>query len=93
MTRTVIAGYVRTPFHFARKGALAGMRPDDLAAITLRGLLDRSGLDPRLIEDVIMGCAYPEGEQGDNVARIASLLAGLPIETGGMTVNRFCGSS
>lgn len=93
MTRTVIAGYVRTPFHFARKGALAGMRPDDLAAITLRGLIDRSGLDPRLIEDVIMGCAYPEGEQGDNVARIASLLAGLPIETGGMTVNRFCGSS
>ena len=86
MTRTVIAGYVRTPFHFARKGALAGMRPDDLAAITLRGLLDRSGLDPRLIEDVIMGCAYPEGEQGDNVARIAALLAGLPIETGGMTV-------
>ncbi|GGB58425.1 acyl-CoA thiolase [Tistrella bauzanensis] len=93
MTSTVIAGYVRTPFHFARKGALAGVRPDDLAATTIRALVERAELDPALIEDVIMGCAYPEAEQGDNVARVALLLAGLPQSIGGMTVNRFCGSS
>jgi len=93
MNDAVIAGYVRTPFAFARKGPLATMRPDDLAAITLKALVQRSGLDPRLVEDVLMGCAYPEGTQGDNVARIALLLAGLPIELGGATVNRFCGSS
>jgi acetyl-CoA acyltransferase len=89
----VIAGFVRTPFHFARKGYLKESRPDDLAAIALRALIDRSGLDPALIEDVLMGCAYPESSQGDNIARIAALLAGLPIEVGAATVNRFCGSS
>ncbi|MEN2986680.1 thiolase family protein [Tistrella sp. BH-R2-4] len=93
MTSTVIAGYVRTPFHFARKGALAGTRPDDLAATAIRALIDRARLDPALIEDVIMGCAYPEAEQGANIARLALLLAGLPQSIGGMTVNRFCGSS
>ena len=93
MTSTVIAGYVRTPFHFARKGALAGIRPDDLAATAIRALIDRARLDPALIEDVIMGCAYPEAEQGANIARLALLLAGLPQSIGGMTVNRFCGSS
>jgi acetyl-CoA acyltransferase len=90
---TVIAGYVRTPFHFARKGFLKDVRPDDLAALTLRALIDRTGLDPALIEDVLIGCAYPEASQGNNIARIATLLAGLPIELGGATVNRFCGSS
>jgi acetyl-CoA acyltransferase len=90
---TVIAGYVRTPFHFARKGLLKDVRPDDLAALTLRALIDRTGLDPALIEDVLIGCAYPEASQGNNIARIATLLAGLPIELGGATVNRFCGSS
>jgi acetyl-CoA acyltransferase len=89
----VITCFVRTPFHFARKGHLKDFRPDDLAAITLRALIDRSGLDPALIEDVLMGCAYPEASQGNNIARIASLLAGLPIEVGAATVNRFCGSS
>jgi acetyl-CoA acyltransferase len=89
----VIAGYVRTPFHFARKGLLKDVRPDDLSALTLRALIDRTGLDPALIEDVLIGCAYPEASQGNNIARIASLLAGLPIELGGATVNRFCGSS
>lgn len=93
MPRAVVAGFARTPFHFARKGALATMRPDDLAAVALRGLIDQTGLDPNAIEDVLMGCAYPEGEQGDNLARIAALLAGLPIEIGGATINRFCGSS
>lgn len=93
MTQAVIAGYVRTPFTFARKGALANVRPDDLAAIALKGLIEKTGVNPALIEDVIMGCAYPEGTQGDNIARNAALLAGLPIEIAGATVNRFCGSS
>ena len=93
MTNAVIAGYTRTPFHFSRKGPLSDSRPDDLAALAIRALVDRSGLDPLLIEDVLLGCAYPEAAQGNNIARIASLLAGLPQELGGGTVNRFCGSS
>ena len=93
MSNAIIAGYARTPFHFARKGKLASVRPDDLAAIVLRGLAARLGLDPALIEDVVMGCAYPEGEQGANVGRIAALLAGFPDTVGGATINRFCGSS
>jgi len=93
MSRAVIAGYARTPFHFARKGKLAAVRPDDLAAIALRGLVTRLGLEPALVEDVLLGCAYPEGEQGTNVARIATLLAGFPDTVAGATINRFCGSS
>jgi acetyl-CoA acyltransferase len=93
MSRAVIAGYARTPFHFARKGKLATVRPDDLAAIALRGLVTRLGLEPALVEDVLLGCAYPEGEQGTNVARIATLLAGFPDTVAGATINRFCGSS
>ena len=91
--KAVIAAYARTPFHFARKGALAEVRPDTLAAQAVSGLLKRTDLDPALIEDVILGCAYPEASQGNNLARIVGLLAGLPQEVGGMTVNRFCGSS
>ena len=91
--QAVIAGYARSPVHFAKKGALATVRPDDLAAQVVRGLLQRIDLDPALIEDVILGCAYPEAAQGNNLARIVGLLAGLPTEVGGMTVNRFCGSS
>lgn len=91
--KAVISGYARSPFHFAKKGALAGVRPDDLAAQVVKGLLKRTKLDPALLEDVILGCAYPEAAQGNNLARIVGLLAGLPIEVGGMTVNRFCGSS
>lgn len=93
MEHAVIAGFARTPFSFASKGPLVRMRPDNLAAVALRGLIDKTGLDPARVEDVLMGCAYPEGEQGDNVARIASLLAGLPLEVGAATINRFCGSS
>jgi acetyl-CoA acyltransferase len=93
MSNAIIAGYARTPFHFARKGKLASVRPDDLAAIALRGFVTRLGIDPGLIEDVVMGCAYPEGEQGTNVGRIAALLAGFPDTVGGATINRFCGSS
>jgi len=93
MQQAVIAGYVRTPFHFARKGALAEVRPDDLAGLVVKELVARTGVDPATLEDVVFGCAYPEAEQGNNIARIAVLLAGLPIEVAGMTVNRFCGSS
>lgn len=93
MQSIVIAGFARSPFHFAKKGSLINIRPDDLAAQTLKGLLDRLDLDPALIEDVIMGCAYPEAEQGMNIARIASFRAGFPDSLGGVTVNRFCGSS
>lgn len=93
MTSVVIAGYARSPFHFAKKGALIDVRPDDLAAQTVKGLVARSGLDANLIEDLIMGCAYPEAEQGMNLARITGFLAGLPETVAGATVNRFCGSS
>ncbi len=91
--KAVIAAYARSPFHFARKGRLAGVRPDTLAAQVVQGLLQRTDLDPSLVEDVILGCAYPEAAQGNNLARIVGLLAGLPETVGGMTVNRFCGSS
>ncbi len=91
--KAVIAAYARSPFHFARKGRLAGLRPDTMAAQVVQGLLRRTDLDPALLEDVILGCAYPEAAQGNNLARIVGLLAGLPLEVGGMTVNRFCGSS
>src|SRR3569623_38247 len=93
MRNTVIAGYARSPFHFANKGDLARVRPDDLAAQVIRGLIERTRIDPSDIEDIILGCAFPEGEQGLNVARLIGLLADLPLSVGGMTVNRFCGSS
>ncbi|MES2073211.1 MAG: thiolase family protein [Pseudomonadota bacterium] len=91
--KAVISAYARSPFHFAKKGALANVRPDTMAAQVVKALLERTGLDPALLEDVILGCAYPESSQGNNLARIVGLLAGLPHEVGGMTVNRFCGSS
>ncbi|HRI76450.1 MAG: thiolase family protein [Alphaproteobacteria bacterium] len=89
----VIAGYVRTPFHFAGKGELAGVRPDDMAAIAVRALVQKTGVNTREIEDLILGCAFPEGEQGFNVARIVANIAELPLTVAGTTVNRFCGSS
>ncbi|MEW5990190.1 MAG: acetyl-CoA C-acyltransferase [Chloroflexota bacterium] len=82
---------VRTPIG-RYGGALAGVRPDDLAALVIRAVVDRSGIDPALIEDVILGCANQAGEDNRNVARMALLLAGLPIEVAGLTVNRLCGS-
>lgn len=93
MTNAVIAGYVRSPFTPARKGALAKVRPDDLAAQVVKGLVEKTGIDPKAIEDLILGCAFPEGEQGFNVARLVTFLAGLPRSVAGVTVNRFCGSS
>jgi acetyl-CoA acyltransferase len=91
--KALISAYARSPFHFARKGRLAEVRPDTLAAEVVKGLLARTDIDPALLEDVILGCAYPEAAQGNNLARIVGLLAGLPEAVGGMTVNRFCGSS
>lgn len=93
MKNVVIAGYARSPFHFAGKGELAKVRPDEMAAQVVAGLLERTGVDPKEIEDLIVGCAFPEGEQGLNVARMIGFLAHLPIEVAGTTVNRFCGSS
>ena len=93
MNNAVIAGYVRSPFHFAHKGALVEKRPDDLAAEVVQGLLAQTGVDPAEIEDLIIGCAFPEGEQGFNMGRIVALIAELPISVAGATVNRFCGSS
>ena len=93
MTQTVIAGYARSPFTPASKGALARVRPDDMVAQVVRELIERTGVKPEDIEDLICGCAFPEAEQGMNVARIVAMMADLPIAVGGATVNRFCGSS
>jgi acetyl-CoA acyltransferase len=93
MREVVIVSAVRTPVGKAYKGTLRATRPDDLAAVAIKGALERvPQLDPNEIEDVILGCAMPEAEQGMNVARIASLRAGLPVEISAMTVNRFCSS-
>jgi acetyl-CoA acyltransferase len=93
MREVVITSAVRTPVGKAYKGTLRATRPDDLAAVAIRGALDRvAQLNPNEIEDVILGCAMPEAEQGMNVARIASLRAGLPVEISAMTINRFCSS-
>jgi acetyl-CoA acyltransferase len=93
MQSIVIAGYVRSPFHLARKGALAGVRPDDMAAEVVRALVVRTGIDPNTIEDLLMGCAFPEAEQGFNIAKLVAMMAGLPNSVAGATINRFCGSS
>ena len=93
MRDVVIAGYARSPFHLAHKGALARVRPDDMAEQVVRALVERTGVKAEDVEDLLMGCAFPEGEQGFNVARLVGLLADLPLSVGGMTLNRFCGSS
>jgi acetyl-CoA acyltransferase len=93
MPEAVIVSSVRTPVGRGYKGSLRTTRPDDLAALVIKEALARvPGIDPKEIDDVILGCAMPEGEQGMNVARIAALRAGLPVETSAMTVNRFCAS-
>ncbi len=93
MREVVIASSVRTPVGRAFKGTLRTTRPDELAAVAIKGALERvAQLDPKEIEDVILGCAMPEAEQGMNVARTASLRAGLPVEVSAMTINRFCSS-
>src|ERR1700716_1491279 len=93
MREVVIVGAARTAIGRAPKGTLRATRPDDLAAVAIRGALERArGITPEEIDDVILGCAMPEAEQGMNVARVASLRAGLPITTAGMTINRYCAS-
>src|SRR3954452_15572927 len=93
MREVVIASAVRTPVGRVYKGGLRATRPDDIATVAIKGALARvPQLDAREIEDVILGCAMPEAEQGMNVARIASLRAGLPVEVSAMTINRFCSS-
>ncbi len=93
MNQAVIAGYARSPFTPAPKGKLARVRPDDLAAQTVAALVARTGITAGDVEALIMGCAFPEGEQGLNVARLVGLFAGLPQSVAGYTVNHFCGSS
>ena len=93
MTEVVIAKYVRSPFTLAKKGILKDIRADDLAAQTIRGLLSNLAFEKKDIEDVIIGCANGEGEQGLNVARVISFLSGIPITSGASTVNRLCASS
>jgi len=93
MKSIVIAQYVRSPFAPAYKGELARVRPDEMASQVIRELVKRSAIDAEKIEDLIVGCAFPEGEQGFNIARLIGFLADLPLSVGGVTVNRFCGSS
>jgi acetyl-CoA acyltransferase len=93
MKEAVIVSAVRTPVGKAPRGALRSTRPDDLGAVAVRGALDRvPAVDARQIDDVIIGCAMPEAEQGMNLARIISLRAGLPVDSAAMTINRFCAS-
>ncbi len=92
MQEAVIVSAVRTPMGRGVKGTLAATRPDDLAALVIAEAVKRAGIDPSVVEDVVMGCAMPEGEQGLNIARLASLLAGIPEGAAAVTVNRFCAS-
>jgi len=91
LRQTVIIDAVRTPIG-RYGGALGSVRPDDLAATVIRAIVARTGIDPALVEDVVLGCANQAGEDNRNVARMAALLAGLPVEVAGQTVNRLCGS-
>ena len=91
--RSVIVGYCRTPFHRAHRGDLKDIRPEDLASTVVQSVIQRTGIKPESVEDLLLGCAYPEGEQGLNLGRIATYLSGLPNTVPGMTTNRLCGSS
>jgi acetyl-CoA C-acetyltransferase len=93
MTEAVIVAAARTPIGRAKKGSLIDVRPDDMLAFIMKHVIDSSGIDPASVEDAIVGCGMPNGEQGFNVARVAWLAAGLPETVPGTTVNRFCSSS
>ncbi len=93
MQQAVIVGYGRSAFTPAYKGALKDHRADDVAAEVIKSLVTKTGINPEHIEDLKLGCAFPEGEQGLNLARLVVFLAKLPISVGGVTMNRFCGSS
>ncbi|BCL63066.1 acetyl-CoA acetyltransferase [Desulfomarina profundi] len=92
MKKAYILASYRTPGCRANKGKFKDMRPDDLAAIAIKGLIERTEVDPATIEDVYLGCAFPEAEQGMNIGRVAGMKAGLPVEVAGQTINRFCSS-
>jgi acetyl-CoA acyltransferase len=92
MAEAYIISAIRTPVTRAFKGSLRATRPDDLGAIAMQAALERAGIEPEAVEDVILGCAMPEAEQGLNLARMAALRAGLPVEASAVTVNRFCAS-
>ena len=91
--RTVIVDYCRTPFHRAHRGELKDIRPEDLSSTVIAEIVERNDINADSFEDVLLGCAYPEGEQGLNLGRISTYLAGLPNTVPGMTTNRLCGSS
>ena len=93
MLKAVIAGYSRSPFTPAKKGELVNVKPDDLLSNVIKNLISKSKVNPEDIEDVIIGCAFPEGEQGFNIGKIVTFLSGMNVKTAGMTVNRWCGSS
>jgi acetyl-CoA acyltransferase len=93
MTNAVICAYGRSPFTLANKGELAKLRPDDLLMQVVKGLLGKIALNTADIEDMIIGCAFPEGEQGFNIGRMVALMCGLPLTVAGSTINRWCGSS
>jgi len=93
MNRAVIAGYSRSPFTIAKKGDLVGIRPEDILADVIKNLLITSKVNPEDIEDIIAGCAFPEGEQGFNIGKIVTFMTNMNVKTAGMTVNRWCGSS
>ena len=92
MKKAYILASYRTPGCRANKGKLKDMRPDDLAALAIRAIVERTGVAPELVDDVILGCAFPEAEQGMNVGRVAAMKAGLPAQVPGQTINRFCSS-
>ena len=93
MTKAVIAGYSRSPFTVAKKGELIDVRPEDLLSEVIKNLVIDSKINPKDIEDIIIGCAFPEGEQGFNIGKIVTFMSGMDVKTAGMTVNRWCGSS
>ena len=93
MPKVVIAGYSRSPFTIANKGELVSVRPEDLLSEVIKDLVSKSKINPEDIEDIIAGCAFPEGEQGFNIGKVVTYMAGMNIKTAGMTVNRWCGSS
>ena len=93
MPKAIIAGYSRSPFTIANKGELVSVRPEDLLSEVIKDLVSKSKINPEDIEDIIAGCAFPEGEQGFNIGKVVTFMAGMNIETAGMTVNRWCGSS
>ena len=93
MYKSVIAGYSRSPFTMARKGDLIDVKPDIMLAEVIKNLVSKTKINPIEIEDVIVGCAYPEGPQGHIIGKSVGVLAGLPVESTGKVINRFCGSS